>query len=80
MTKKTGISIIEKDKEVFLIYPRDELTGVIVSSAKLDSLKVLIERFMKAIEDIYSDDIKKWDVHTKLFKPIENIAREIFLF
>ena len=63
LTNKTGISTIEKDKEVFLICPRDEFTGVIVSSVELTSFKVLIERFMNTIEDIYSDEIKKWDEH-----------------
>ena len=80
MTKKSGFSTIEKDNEVFLLYPKEDITGVIVSSVKLGSFKVLMEKFMKAIEDIYSEEIKQWDTHSKLFAPIETIAREIFLF
>ena len=75
-----GISIIEKKHKVFIIQPGTYITGVISCDEKLHSLKLLLNRFMERMEESYLKVFKDWNLETKDFKPIESLAKEIFLF
>ena len=81
LTNKEGISIIKRKSKNFIIQPGKFIIGVIICDEELKSLKILLNTFIERIERLYSNIFsKKWNVDVQVFKPIENMAKEIFLF
>jgi len=80
ITDKKGISIIERRHKIFIIQPSKYITGVLVCDEELDSLKLLLGKFIDRIENIYIKIFEDWNLEMKIFNPIENLAKEIFLF
>ncbi len=80
ITKKHGTSIIEKEKKIFIIEPREYITGVIICDEELNSLKVILTKFIEKLELFYSNIFASWNSNTKIFEPINEIAEEIFMF
>ena len=80
LTDKKGISIIERTNKIFIIQPGKFITGVLICDEELNALKVLLNRFIENIEEIYSKIIEDWNFEIKIFEPIEEMAKEVFLF
>ncbi len=80
LTDKKGISIIEKTHKIFIIQPGKFITGLLICDQELNSLKVLLNRLIVNIEEIYAKIIEGWNFEIKIFEPIEEMAKEIFLF
>ena len=80
ITNMDGMSIIEKKNQFFVILPSKYITGVLICDEKFTSYKLLLKRLMQKIEKIYSEFLKEGNLNTKLFDPIEDIAKEVFLF
>ena len=80
ITDNEGISIIERKHKIFIIQPRNFMTGVLVCDEELDSFKILLNRFMERIEETYVKIFEDWNLEMKFFNPIGDLAKEIFLF
>ena len=80
ITDKKGVLIIERKHNVFIIQPRDFITGVLVCDEELETLKLLLNRLMERIEETYVKNFEEWNLEMKIFNPIEDLAKEIFLF
>ena len=80
LTDKKGISIIERTHKILIIQPGKFITGVLICDEELNALKVLLNRFIENIEEIYSKIIEDWNFEVKIFEPLEDMAKEIFLF
>lgn len=78
IAEKEEKSIIEKQGKVIIIHPGQYIIGVIICDEKLNSLQVLLDKFLKKVETIYSHILATWDGNLNVFAPIENIAKEIF--
>ncbi|MFX1446397.1 MAG: hypothetical protein ACFFHV_23630 [Promethearchaeota archaeon] len=80
LTENKGISIIERTHKIFIIHPGKFITGVLICDEELNALKVLLNKFIENIEEIYSKIIEEWNFEVKIFEPIEAMAKEVFLF
>ncbi|MFX1340547.1 MAG: hypothetical protein ACFFDK_18200 [Promethearchaeota archaeon] len=80
ITDKEGVSIIERRHKTFIIQPSTYITGVLVCDEKLDSLKLLLSRFIDRIESTLINIFEDWNLEMKIFNPIDGFAKEIFLF
>ena len=75
-----NISIIIKKKgKTIVIQPGKFIYGVLICDDELDSLKILLSKFIKKIETIYSNTLTRWDGNLKVFRPVEDIINEFFL-
>ncbi len=77
-TEREGISIIEKEGKNVIIQPSRFIMGVIICDEKLSSLQILLNTLIERIEAIYSGVLLRWEGDLSVFKPIEDIAEEIF--
>ena len=76
-TKETT-SFIEKKGKVITIHPGKYLYGTLISEENLISLQILLKNFIDEIEQTYGNILKNWDGDLKVFRPIGQIAKEIF--
>ncbi len=77
-TERDGISTIEKEGKNVIIHPSKHIMGVIICDEKLASLQILLNTLIVKIEAIYSGVLQKWEGDLTVFKPIGDIAKEIF--
>ena len=80
ITEKKEITVINRENNTVIIYPGLYLNGIIISKENLISLRTLIERFVYRIEEVYSNVLKDWKGDLEIFKPIEQLYNEVFLF
>jgi hypothetical protein len=73
-----SISIIRKKNKTFIIDPGKFIYGVLICDKELESLKILLRKFIEKVEMIYNNILKSWDGNLKVFMPIEDIAKEFF--
>ena len=73
------ISIIEKKGKIVIIQPGKYIYGVLICDENLNSLQILLSNFIEKIETIYSNVLENWDGDLKVFKPINDFAKEIFV-
>ena len=73
-----GTLTIEKKEKVIIIQPGKFIFGVIISDENLLSLQILLSKFIEKIETIYYKVLKQWDGNLKVFKPLDDIVKEIF--
>ncbi len=78
LSDKENLSIIEKKGNIFMFQPGKFVYGVLICSEELFSLKVLLNRFIDKVEDLYRDILKDIDAGMKVFEPIDSITKEIF--
>ena len=78
ITRMDEISVIKKANNITIILPSKSLTGVIITKLELNSLKVLLEKFVNKVENIYSHVLSNWNNKMEVFKPIEAIYESIF--
>ncbi|MHA1150098.1 MAG: hypothetical protein ACTSR8_17835 [Promethearchaeota archaeon] len=79
VTDISGISILEKEGKIIIIQPSLTFTGILICEEKLKSLQILLNSFINKIEELYSKIMLKWSGDLNIFKPIEEIANEIFI-
>ncbi len=73
-----SISIIKKKEKILIFQPGRFIYGVLICEEELESLKILLSKFISKIETIYSNVLEDWDRNLNVFTPIEGIAKEIF--
>ncbi|TFG01398.1 MAG: hypothetical protein EU540_03760 [Promethearchaeota archaeon] len=73
-----SISIIKKKEKILIFQPGKFIYGVLICEEELESLKILLSKFINKIETIYSNILEDWDRNLNVFTPIEGIAKEIF--
>jgi len=73
-----SISIIKKKEKILIFQPGRFIYGVLICEEELESLKILLSKFINKIETIYSNILEDWDRNLNVFTPIEGIAKEIF--
>jgi hypothetical protein len=78
LTSSKGISIIKKKENIIIFYPGKYITGVIFCREELNSLKILLQRFIIKVETIYENILLKWVGDLTVFRPVENICNEVF--
>ncbi len=78
LSNKESLSIIEKKGKIFMIQPGNFVYGVLICSEELISLKILLNRFIERIEDLYRGIFKNWEAGMKIFEPLDSITKEIF--
>ena len=78
VTRKEGISMIEKEGKIVIIQPRKYVTGVLITDEKLISLNNLLNKLMEKIETVYMGILPEWDGDLNIFLPIENMVKKIF--
>jgi len=71
-------SIIKKKEKILIFQPGRFIYGVLICEEELESLKILLSKFINKIETIYSNILEDWDRNLNVFTPIEGIAKEIF--
>jgi hypothetical protein len=71
-------SIIRKKDKTFIIEPGKFIYGVLICEKELESLKILLSKFIEKVELIYDNILMTWDGNLKIFSPIEDIANEFF--
>ncbi len=78
VSKKEDISVIEKQDKIIIIQPGRYIIGAIICDEKLNSIQILLNKFIEKIETIYSHVLASWNGNLDVFKPIEDIVKEIF--
>ncbi len=78
ITKSKGISIIKKQNYTVIIYPGQQIAGILFCTEELNSLKELLKRFVEKTEFVYLPVLEKWDGELNIFKPIEEICNTTF--
>ncbi|MBD3228935.1 MAG: hypothetical protein GF329_12170 [Candidatus Lokiarchaeota archaeon] len=78
ITKTEELSIIEKNEKIIIIYPGQFLYGIVVADKDLESLQILLQSFIDAIENIYRSVFLKWDGSLEIFNNIDRIRQEFF--
>ncbi len=73
-----SISIIRKKNRTFIIEPGKFIYGVLICDKELEALKILLRKFIEKVEMIYDNILRSWDGNLKIFRPIEDIAKEFF--
>jgi hypothetical protein len=73
-----GEMVIEKEGKVLITCQGKYITGVIIADQNSNSLNFLLKRLIEKVEFIYSNIVRDWDGAMEIFRPIENITREIF--
>ena len=73
-----GISIIRQKEKIFIIEPGKCIYGVLICDEELESLKILLNKFIEKVELIYYNVLTTWDGNLNIFKPIKDIADEFF--
>ena len=77
-TEKEGTSIIEKGGNIIIIQPGRYIIGAIICDEKLNSIQILLNKFIEKIETVFSHILTNWDGNLTVFKLIEEISKEIF--
>ena len=75
---KRGASIIEKEGKVVIIQSGTLINGVIICDERLNSLQILLNNFIKKVEEIYQGILKQWKGNLEIFQPIDNIVQDFF--
>ena len=78
VTDQEDILTIEKKGKIIIIQPGKFIYGVIICDEKLNSLQILLRRFIERIETIYYNVLKHWNGNLNVFKPLDDISKEIF--
>ncbi len=78
VSKKETTSFIEKKGKHITIHPGKYIYGTLISEENLVSLQILLKNFIDKIEQTYGNVLKDWDGDLKVFRPIGQIAKEIF--
>jgi len=78
VTDREDILTIEKKGKIIIIQPGKFIYGVIICDEKLNSLQILLRRFIERIETIYYQVLKHWNGNLNVFKPLDDISKEIF--
>jgi len=78
LTKRKGVTMIEKEGKIVIIQPGKFISGIIICDEKLNSLQVLLTRFIEQIEEIFHKVLENWKGELSILDPIESIAEEIF--
>ncbi|TFG14964.1 MAG: hypothetical protein EU535_02555 [Promethearchaeota archaeon] len=73
-----GISIIRQKEKIIVIEPGKSVYGVLICNEELESLKILLNKFIEKVEMIYYNVLISWDGNLNIFKPIDDIAEEVF--
>ncbi len=79
LTEDSGISVIKKKGKTVTISPSKYVYGVAFCKEDLNYIKVVLKNFVQKFEMVYGSVLKNWDGDVEIFKPAENIAKEIFL-
>ncbi|MFX0134573.1 MAG: hypothetical protein ACFFDN_13110 [Candidatus Hodarchaeota archaeon] len=72
------ISIIEKKGKIVNIFFSKFITGVLISTEKLNSLIFYLKQFIERVENLYQNVLLDWDGNIDIFNPLENIVTEMF--
>lgn len=80
LSKKKGISVLERGEEIILIQPSSsgQVYGVIIAEENLISLRIMLKNFIDKFEDLYGETLKVWDGNLTIFAPVEDIFKESF--
>jgi len=78
VSKKETTSFIEKKGKLITIQPGKYVYGTLISEENLSSLQILLKNFIDKIEQTYGNILKKWDGDLKVFRPIAQMAKEVF--
>jgi hypothetical protein len=73
-------SIIKREGKYVILKTGKYVYGALICNKNLDSLHILLERFIERVELIFSTILENWNGNLQILKPIENIAKEIFEF
>lgn len=73
-----GVSIIEKKGETMIIMPGKKLYGIIICKEYLVSLQILLKNLINRVENLYGSLLNDALSNSKIFKPIENIVKDLF--
>ena len=78
VSKKETTSVIEKKGKFITIQPGKYIYGTLISEENLSSLQILLKNFIDKIEQTYDNVLKKWDGDLKVFRPIGQMAKDVF--
>lgn len=78
ITDASGITILKRKEKSILIYPGTSVFGVIFSQEDLNYPKVLLKEQVMKFENLYGNILPNWDGNLDIFKPVENLTKEIF--
>ncbi|MHA1335864.1 MAG: hypothetical protein ACTSPW_08935 [Promethearchaeota archaeon] len=79
LTNAKGMTILKKKGKIITIIPGKYSFGVIFSSEDLNYPKVLLHEYVKQFESLYQNILLNWDGDLNVFKPIEQLTKNIFL-
>ena len=78
-TKMSGITVLEKSGKTIIIFPGEYINGILICKDNLKSIRVLLEIFVKRLEKTFKNVFIRWKGDLTVFRPIENLVKEIFL-
>ncbi len=78
LSTHSGLTVIEKEGDYYLIYPGKHVLCILITDVYLNSLKLLLRSFVEKIEFIYSDLLENWEGGLKIFEPINDMVNEFF--
>ncbi|MHA1291407.1 MAG: hypothetical protein ACTSQJ_01920 [Promethearchaeota archaeon] len=79
LTHDKGVSVINKKGKSIIIYPGKFVSGIIFSKKDLNNIKLVLKDFIERFETIYSNILIDWDGNIEIFKPIDTMAKKMFL-
>ncbi len=78
LTDKKGVSIIERENKIMIIYPSEFVNGIIICDEKLASLQILLKKFVNKVELLFRNIFENWNGDVTVFSPLEDVSKEIF--
>lgn len=78
LTERPGLSVIEKKDKYLLILPGKNITGIMIASENLATLRILLKRFIGTVETIFENVLADWRGDLRKLRAIDSIAEEFF--
>ncbi|TXT66716.1 MAG: membrane protein of unknown function [Promethearchaeota archaeon] len=77
-SQKKGLSIIKKKGKILYLYSGSLTTGVLICNSERDHISSFLKEFILRVEDIYLNILVDFDGDISIFRPVENIIKEVF--
>ncbi len=78
LTEKKGVSIIERENKILIIYPSEYVNGVVICNQNLISVQILLKKFVEKIEAVFLNIFENWSGDVPISSAFEDISKEIF--
>ncbi|MBD3229875.1 MAG: hypothetical protein GF329_16960 [Candidatus Lokiarchaeota archaeon] len=77
LDRDSGLKVVSKGDEYYLIEQGDYVVGVFIVKEELEILKTYLRRIIREFESFFKKQLKKWTGNIEIFAPTKDLIRNI---